>query len=258
MSVDTYNSDDWQKLRAAVNALKSPVLDDSVLLESTRFDYVQSHSNPNSDLTEDDVQALKNGNGTAPFGFQSHDNMAEHLDYGPSKTHARRASEGALLNNQDLEVGLGHGDSPYAANSGNSTNDWVAGLPESGRRVRSHTVSSMPLVSVPVRPASTLPYSMTLPNNFALQQAQSGHDANGSSGTKGGLMGVEVADANISLQVSRASQRDSIMSSLSSPSATSDARPDSALLSPSTPLTPSSKLVKIYMSRVQKGTLPER
>ena len=53
MTVDTYNSDDWKKLQAAVDALKSRVLDDTIELDPSAIGqflfthYVRSRSTPN-------------------------------------------------------------------------------------------------------------------------------------------------------------------------------------------------------------------
>ena len=253
MSVDTYDSDDWQKLRAAVNALKNPVLDDSVLLESTQFGLVQSHSNQNIDLTEDEIQALKNG--AAPFGYQSQ----EYLEYDPdrrARNHARRASESGILSHQVSELFGNNNNNPYESNSGNLTDNWVAGLPESGRRARSHTEPIMPLDSLLAKRYPTSSKAGTLPGHMTLEQGQSEHVSNGVSEKKGDLTEIEIADSNTLPQSLPAhvsgSQRTSVLSSVSSPSSTSDAKPGSGLQSPMTPLTPSSKLIKIYMSRVQK------
>ena len=53
MPVDSYTPDDWKKLQAAVNALKSPVLDETIELEPSAIgqfllkDHVRSQSTPN-------------------------------------------------------------------------------------------------------------------------------------------------------------------------------------------------------------------
>ena len=53
MEVDSYTEQDWKKLEAAVNALKSPVLQDDIELEPSAIglflhtDYVHSRSTPN-------------------------------------------------------------------------------------------------------------------------------------------------------------------------------------------------------------------
>ena len=64
--VDSYTPEDWRKLQAAVDALKSPVLDDTVELDPSAIgqylhrDYVRSHSTPN--IAKLDWEANQPGN----------------------------------------------------------------------------------------------------------------------------------------------------------------------------------------------------
>ena len=262
VSVAKYSQDDWQKLRAAVNALKNPVLDDTVHLESTKFGYIHSTSNEH-DLAEDEVQALRNE--STSFGYLPVPQDHHMAGYSNDDRHARRrrGSEGGILTHHVTEPVETNGGSCYGANSNNLTSDWVAGLPVYGRRARSHTDPVMPLDSLlSQRPCSSShSKAKTLPGGLPLEESQSQDIGNasgeGSEPRGGGLAGkAEATRTDMPSQSSSpphasTSQR---TPSLSSPSVTSDTRPSSGLQSPVTSMTSSSKLVKIYMSRVQKGT----
>ena len=249
VSVDTYNSDDWQKLRAAVDALKNPVLDDSVLLESTQLAYVHP---PSRELSEEEVQALQNGAGS--FNYQPHNNAAENLGYG--RNRRRRGSEGGILARTASEELVEH---QYGSDSGSLTNNWVAGLPEYGRRMRSHTEPIMPLDSIlNKRPSSGFSKAQTLPVGYSSpQQFESGDIA--VSEKRESLAEIEKDGTNVPNQLSpppsrgSTSQRTSISSPSAGPPPSNTIRPESGLGSPQASMTPNSKLIKIYMSRVQKG-----
>lgn len=259
MSVAKYSHDDWEKLRAAVSALKNPVLDDSVLLESTKFGYIHSS---NHDLTEDEVQALRSEHSSS-FGYQPQDhNMGE---YSNGRHRGRRASEGGILTHNVTEPLEANGASHYGANSTNPTSDWVAGLPAYGRRTRSHTDPVVPLDSLLAqRPrSSSQTKARTRPSGLPLRQDQSqdtpGKASRAGSEQRGGLVEEKEEEAprtstppkSLSPAQASTSQR---TSSMTSPSVSSDTRPSSGMLSPVASMTPNSKLIKVYMTRVQKGT----
>lgn len=255
VSVDTYNSDDWQKLKAAVSVLKNPVLDDSVLLEASTIgqllhrDYIQSHSMPSVNLTDEEIPALQNRT-ASPFNYDVAD---EHMHYGVTRNqHVRRASDGGMLHPYRVQLSdqnEHYKNGTYASNSGDMTNDWVAGLPEYGRRTRSHTEPMMPPESILTKYSSK---AKTLPSGVSLTENEPERVKN--NGKKGTSPQLKMAEPpQMSPVHVTASKRTSVQSSLLSPSASSDTRPGSSLQSPTTPLTPNSKVVKVYMSRVQKG-----
>ncbi len=262
VSVDTYNSEDWKKLKAAVNVLKNPVLDDSVLLEASAIgqylhsDFVCSQSTQSiPNLTEEDLEAR-------PF----HDYQELGEQGGGSHNQARRFSEGRIYayRVQLSDSNKSHENNPYASNLGDSMiNNWVAGLPEYGRRSRSHTDPMSP-PTVTEREGSSFK-AKTLPKSVSLVQShrergsvEAENNYSLSAKIKASDTLIKVPDTYSPLHVApvrhaSASKRTSVRSSMSSPSAGSDTRGSSSLQSPSTPATPNSKLVKIYMSRVQKG-----
>ncbi len=216
--------------------------------------YVKSDSNPSvSNLSEGELQALQN-NYQMQFGNRA-------------RSHLRRASEGEMLAHrvQVLHSDEDYENNPYPSDSGNMTNDWVAGLPqEYSRRARSHTEPMMPpeniLMDSTHFPPLTASRAATLPATVSLvPPGQSGNTADASSEARSRRssqpqLGPDEVTSPMQLSPTHTvpSRKASIQSSaMASP--TSEQKPESSMHSPTTPMTPSSKLVKIYMSRVQKG-----
>lgn len=264
VSVDTYNSEDWQKLKAAVNVLKNPVLDDSVLLDASAIgqylhkDYIYSQSTPSIDnITEEE---LVRGRNFGPFHQANGDENG--LDGIPRR--ARRASEG-LVQAYTVQVSSdpseshneSHTRNSYASNlEGNMIHNWVAGLPEYGRRSRAHTDPMRPLLAVGGADVmGTSPSkSKTLPSKVS--EGVHCHDKGEGVGTSMEVMlspegTIYLPDAASPPVQPSALKRTSVRSS--SPSGGSDTRASSSLQSPTTPVAPNSKVLKIFMTRVQKG-----
>ena len=253
MSVDTYDSEDWQKLKAAVNVLKNPVLDESVLLEPSAIgqflhtDYVQSQSTPNiADLTED---VLRDGK-ESHFQYESPITICDYVPDASKITyeledfrcdnrwsnHVRRRSEGGLIQNQEIhDKNLAHAN--YTKSGGSTVNDWVAGLPEYGRRTRSHTEPVMPpdynLMESPLKVNSSQAHRLDQPNS----------DINEKDSLPPQLNIVE-----------QNPPKHTPTKRSSSVSSTSDGRSFSSTKSPTVPpTTTNNKLIKIFMNKVQKG-----
>lgn len=271
VSVDTYNSEDWQKLKAAVSALKNPVLDDSVLLEPSAIgqylhtDYIRSQSTPSiANMTEEELEAIHSGN-FAPF---QHDYQLAIAANGNSHSHARRGSEGGLIHAYRVQVSDSSDPrdavtkNPYSATSSNMIDNWVAGLPEHSRRTRSHTDPMRHLIFVESGNSQESPTrAKTLPNNVPLLQSGGEDDIDIGKdivlAEDGSLCvvtsPVHVSPVHISPVHTTPSKRSSVHSLVSSPDAGADAQTRQSQ-SPVTPVTPTnSKLIKIFMSKVQKG-----
>ena len=174
MSVDAYNNDDWQKLKAAVNALKNPVLDESIVLEASpigdqlQLEYIRSQSTPNIPDTTEEVEALRIDR-DSHFRYESPiPSSADQPKFGlvfrtmengdrgelevPYHMRPRRASAGGILYPVIKDVAM-EGQQPHAradpTNSGKSLiNQWVLELPDYGRRSRSHTEPIQPPESI--------------------------------------------------------------------------------------------------------------
>jgi hypothetical protein len=255
VSVDTYNSDDWQKLKAAVDVLKNPVLDDSVLLEASAIgqylhtDYIYSQSNPSiANLTEEELEG-GNGRHFGPFNQGAED------DSGSLPCRSRRASEGYIhaYRVQVSDPSESQGNHSSTSNhEGNMINNWVAGLPEYGRRSRSHTDPIKPLMvaHMETSPGSSPSKSKTLPNDMSVvgqyHEEERGEEAIGSE--------KDTQDSSSLTKGTATPKRVSLVnpdvSARSSESCSSDTRGSSSL---QLPVTPNSKVVKIFMTRVQKG-----
>lgn len=239
-----------------MSVLKNPVLDDSVLLEASAIgqylhtDYIRSQSTPSiANMTEEELEAIQSGN-FAPF-----DHNYQPAEHGAHRNHARRGSEGGIIHAYRVQVSdssdpRGASSHPYSSNSGNMTNDWV----EYGKRSRSHTDPMRHMILVESGPQSPS-RAKTLPNNVSLVQS------GGKEDTDVGKVAVKAEDGSLSPVTSpvyvspvhaSASKRTSVRSSVSSPDAGADTRALQSQ-SPVTPVSPNSKLVKIFMSRVQKG-----
>lgn len=267
VSVDTYNSEDWQKLKAAVNVLKNPVLDDTVMLESSAIgqflhtDYVKSQSTPSiTNLVEDEYFALQNGVKSSLSGYQPPGEMDGRGPGDGAKNRPRRFSESGILSPyrvQVLDTNQASGNHHYASSSDDLTNDWVASLPEYGRRMRSHTEPPVPLGSY--TPGKTAK-AKTLPIDASLRvEGSDGLVGGGDKRRKNSIPQLKIADSDSQMSPVRVgtSKRVSVQSS-STPSAVSDVRStESVVQSPTSPMAPNSKLVKIYMSKVQKGIDPQ-
>ena len=274
VTVDTYNSDDWQKLKAAINVLKNPVLDDSVLLEPSAIgqylhtNYIRSQSSPSIDnMTDEELQMLHGGSlSPTAIDYKAPEAFDEGQGRYGSNGHTRRASEG-LLSAYRVRVSdssEGYNGSPYTTNvegEENMVNNWVAGLPEYGRRSRSHTEPLVPLARLSTATKSESIESFdnckvkTLPNYLSPVPAQQegGVDAQG-KGTSVPQLRVAAAETRLSPpRYSSPSKRSSVQST-SPPSSGLDFRPNS-IPSPTSPVNSRSKLVKVYMSKVQKGMI---
>ena len=247
-----------------MNVLKNPVLDDSVLLDASAIgqllhkDYIYSQSTPGIDnITEEELVRGRN------FGPFHHDYQADGIQNGLDGVpfRARRASEG-YVHAYKVRVSGDPSESPHSRNpyasdlEGNMINNWVAGLPEYGRRSRAYT-EPIPLMAVngvgTVGPS--LSKSKTLPNQV-LTRAQCHHEEETIDTSTEVMQSqedgtVSIPDATSTPVHPSASMRTSIRSS--SPSGGSDTRASSSLQSPTTPVTPNSKVVKVFMTRVQKG-----
>lgn len=277
VSVDTYNSEDWQKLKAAVNVLKNPVLDDTVMLESSAIgqflhtDYVKSQSTPSiTNLVEDEYFALQNGVKSSLSGYQPPEEMDSHGPGGGAKNRARRFSESGILSPyrvQVLDTNQASGNHHYASSSDDLTNDWVASLPEYGRRTRSHTEPPVPLGSYTpgktakgkTAKAKTLPIDASLRVEGSDGLVVDTNTGGGDKRRKNSISQLKITDSDSQMSPVRVStsKRVSVQSS-STPSAVSDVRStESVIQSPTSPMAPNSKLVKIYMSKVQKGIDPQ-
>ena len=281
VSVDTYDSEDWQKLKAAVSALKNPVLDESVLLEASPIgrylhtDYIRSRSSSHSmeDVTREDFDG---GRG---------------YDQYPLRNHVRRASEGGILQPYRIAT-LAATDapvsSPYAVGlrngSGNMVDNWVAGLPEGGgRRARSHTDPMQHLVDLgedlvirqrqeapsaageqPGGDKRSLSKAKTLPNNLRIEQEEGARLSSGDVADAGPMYKSKLNDdggdtttavLSLSPMTSKPGSPEHILTTgeFSPTSMMSSPLGGDVCQSPTTPMTPTSKLIKIYMNKVQKG-----
>ena len=202
MSVDTYTSDDWKKLQAAVNALKSPVLDDTIELEPSAIgqfihtDYVRSQSTPNiADIDIDQEQlhpgTLSAGTDGTHFNFISPVHkirpartIHSFRNYGTTidqNTHRRTRQDSDISSGSQQHPSLDYpsylshtseGDisevSLYTVEGTRMTSEWVAGLP--GENVRSRTRAltepSLPynhLTIEPTKATTAGPKAKTLP-----------------------------------------------------------------------------------------------
>lgn len=249
-----------------MNVLKNPVLDDSVLLEASAIgqylhtDYIRSQSTPSiANMTEEELENVQSRN-FAPF---NHEYQPADAGYGTS--HARRGSEGGIhayrVQVSDSSDPRASSSNPYTSTSGNMINNWVAGLPEYGKRSRSHTDPMRHLLLVergnsPESPSK----AKTLPNNLSLQRNHGEEDIcvakDDAQAEDGSLSVVEATSpAHVSPVNTSASKKTSVRSSVSSPGGGGGGLDTRALQpqSPATPVTPNSKLVKIFMSKVQKG-----
>ena len=165
-----YSRDDWQKLRAAVDALKKPVLDESIVLEGSpvgehhlQQEYNRFHSTPNIPNTSEEEEAMRNSH----FHYQSpipalvaaEDQLR--VRYGhqpelgtPSESRFRRASvDMVTLGNGGRDVVPVGSRQPRSqqdlVNGERSlTNQWILELPDHGRRSRSHTEPILPPESI--------------------------------------------------------------------------------------------------------------
>lgn len=201
VTVDTYNSDDWRKLQAAVDALKSPVLDDTIELEPSaigqfiRSDFVRSHSTPNiPDL--DDNEEIHLGVDNATFDHSSQNSrlvtaktIHSFRHYGDSnhqRTNTQQDSDGSVTSQQPsssidnplrfspiselVEAEI----TSYDAKDNRLTSEWVACLPREklSSRKRALTEPSLPfnLISLQPRTATTNPRAKTLPRKSQLTQ----------------------------------------------------------------------------------------
>lgn len=250
-----------------MNVLKNPVLDDSVLLEASAIgqflhtDYIRSQSTPSiANLTEEELEAVNGAGGNfgpihQDYQFQATGNGGPHNH----RHHTRRSSDGRIHAYRVQVSGPNEPQTtsnPYDPNTGeNMIDNWVARLPEYGRRKRSHTD---PMRSLMVASPTSPSRAKTLPKNMSPVQSHEDEDTGAVSDEVGAEdRSVSVVEAISPVHVSpaplNASKRTSVRSSLSSPSGGSETRHSSSLQSPVPPVTPNSKLVKIFMSRVQKG-----
>ncbi len=262
MTVDKYNSEDWQKLKAAVSALKNPVLDESVLLEPSvvgqylHSDYIRSQSTPNiAELTEEEFETLHNGK-DSHFHYQSPIpiNGYHTRENGNGNIQHRKISEGGIYGNLHL-------NDPTDPNLG-MVNDWVATtLPEYGRRVRSHTEPTLPPNYILEKDSNLNSKAMTLPHHH-VRSDSSIAAINAASKVVTVVQNVDkepelspAVEANSPKHPPIVSTPKKISIQSSSPSATPERRSHSSqTASPmSSSTTPKSKLVKIYMNKVQKG-----
>ncbi len=133
VSVDDYTSEDWKKFEAAVNALKSNVLDDTIELEPSAIGqfiqtgYARSQSTPN--FTEIDE--------LGPYLAQEYTTPGEpNMPHSFDQAHARQSGD-VSPNTQRLQTAhistLQRG-AVQGYNGEELTTDWVAGLPNIRRK----------------------------------------------------------------------------------------------------------------------------
>lgn len=238
-----------------MNVLKNPVLDDSVLLEASAIgqflhtDYVHSQSTPSiANLTEEELGVVRGRN----FGpFHHNHQPVGHRNGGTPRRHSRRASEG-YIHAHRVQVS-DQSESHYASNLGdNRINNWVAGLPEYGRRCRSHTDPMRPLVVGEGRMGLISPSkAKTLPKDATQIARYHHHKGEDIDAMKDMVQSQDSSVSTSPVPISPVHHNASKMASFrSSASGVSDTRASS---SPITPVTPNSKVVKIFMTKVQKG-----
>jgi len=286
--VDAYSRNDWQKLRAAVDALKKPVLDESIVLEGSPvgehrlpLDYIRSQSTPNIPNTAEEEEAMRDSH----FHYQSPipalaDDQFRVLHGQPNfstpgETRPRRASVGVVAIGNGMRDDNRH---PYAQQDlmygeRSMTHQWISELPDYGRRSRSHTEPIQPpesiLRNVVKSKRTTLPRFMSPPPPedvhppkpsqppsppiLTSSQSENKHELVKSAARTGNLAREEPESGT---ERRGASRKTSTVGPSSSPQPeTSESR---TIASPMGSLTVGSQpggvtAVKIYMNKVQKG-----
>ncbi len=276
-----------------MNALKKPVLDESIILEATPSDpYMRSESTPNiPDKTEEDGN-LRNGRDfhfryESPIPF-----LSERTKYGTTPTsqrdnldilyyaRPRRASAGGILVSSVRDM-TAEEQYPFAtqldagSTEKNMTVQWVSKLPDNGRRLRSHTEPILPPESVfrNENKRSTLPRFVsppppTTPPSEQQQQHQQQHKRQSLPRDPPQTDPVPSTTTSRSRTVSAEEQTGSstaahLLSASSSAhqdctssrkkAFTMSSTSHMAALAVSPGQLSSTTLVKVYMNRVQKG-----
>jgi len=135
VSVEEYTSDDWMKLEAAVNALKSNVLDDSIELDPSvigQFLQVRSHSTPN--FTEIDYEEQQQQSSVPPANVETQPLTPEVFVEDSEVSHSL-VEQSYLASGYTADTSALQSD----VNGSRLTDEWVAGLPSNVRRPRALT-----------------------------------------------------------------------------------------------------------------------
>ena len=250
------------------------MLDESILIEPSIVGQIlskdQSHSMPS--VVEDEIQAMRSANKSyfcpVPEGHKGkviHSNtIHEFGDFRNGEripqNHDRRSSEGGacipLYLAQAQESSTAHKNYPKNSNSGtNLTSDWVARLPEFGRRARSYTEPMATPNYLLTEQQNKSPYkAKTQPVN--LQELSRSTNSVRNTSIMGSNSAIPVITVeppvHPPLALTSTPKRTSTQSSpMASPSDVKSA--SIACPSPISVMTPESKVIKVYMNKVQEG-----